>query len=88
MNPHGKDAPLEHFYELRYLTRDDRDVYGLKACHLCCFGGLALPCHPFCSILGGAWSYFIPSTHEARVKDRNRIAAARRKINNQINKHQ
>lgn len=88
MNPYGKDAPLEHFYELRYLRLDEHELYGLRACHLCCFGGRQLDCQSLCSRLGGSYSYFIESTHQARVNDRHRIAAAKRNFINQINKHQ
>ena len=54
-------------YELQYLTRDDRELAGLRPCHCCVFGGKLLPCLALCKLLGQD-AFFIENSHESRMR--------------------
>ena len=62
-------------YRLLYLSRDEREVAGLRPCHLCCFGGLRLECQQLCKRLGQD-AYFIEGGENARSANNGRIRLA------------
>jgi len=62
-------------YVLHYLTCDERELAGLRPCHLCCFGGLRLECQTLCKVLGQD-AYFCETSVTGRnmVNQRKRAA--------------